>query len=237
MESRRLCIPPLIQHRVWELTRHQTPTNKYMMPIYDSTMLALASAIALTIGVTLLYYRLLPKPFTGIPYNKDAVGRLFGDAPDMKAAPRVRAWLRGQFAEHDSPIVQVFVVPFSKPWILVSDFREAQDVMLRRTADFDRSSLTTDSFGGVMQENHVCMKSSDPRFPHNRELVRDLMTPSFLARSRHQKYTRRWHYLSISGVSRPRGAVDARSRRTRTSTWQPWTLPWPRHSTFPGRAP
>lgn len=152
-----------------------------MMPVNNVAVLALASALVLTLGVTLLYYYFLPKPFPGIPYNRAAIGRLFGDAHDMKAAPRVRAWLRGQFAKHDSPIVQIFVVPFGKPWILVSDFREAQDVMLRRTADFDRSSLTTDSFGGVMPENHVCMKTSDPRFPHNRELVRDLMTPSFLS--------------------------------------------------------
>jgi hypothetical protein len=92
----------------------------------------------------------------------------------------MRVWMRDQFAIYKSPIVQVFLAPFGKPWLLVSHFREAHDVMTRRTREFDRSSLTTDSFGGVMPASHINMKTADHRFRQNKELVKDLMTPAFL---------------------------------------------------------
>ena len=88
--------------------------------------------------------------------------------------------MRDQFAIHDSPIVQIFVAPFKKPWILVSDFREAQDVVMRRGREFDKSSLTNESFSGVVAASHICMKSSDSRFKNNRELIKDLMSSQFL---------------------------------------------------------
>jgi len=128
----------------------------------------------------ILRWLLLPKPIPGIPFNRQSANRITGDNPDLKKAGRMRSWLRDQFTIHNSPIVQVFVAPFGKPWVLVSDFTEAYDIMTRRTKEFDRSSLTTDSFGGVMPSSHINMKSADPQFRHNKQLVRDLMTPVFL---------------------------------------------------------
>ncbi|KAK0701274.1 cytochrome P450 [Lasiosphaeris hirsuta] len=66
-------------------------------------------------------------------------------------------------------VVQIFMTPFGRPWVLVSDFWEAQDIMMRRTREFDKSSLTKDSFSALL-----------PNYQHNRELVKDLMTPAFL---------------------------------------------------------
>lgn len=43
-------------------------------------------AIALAIASVALYWayrRILPKPIPGIPYNKDAANKLFGDIPEM----------------------------------------------------------------------------------------------------------------------------------------------------------
>lgn len=35
------------------------------------------------IGLYLAYRAILPKPLEGIPYNKDAANKLFGDVPEM----------------------------------------------------------------------------------------------------------------------------------------------------------
>ena len=141
--------------------------------IVIGTLIILASAI---------YRAALPKPIPDIPYNKISANRLLGDVPDMNtnASSGLRYWMRDQFAIHNSPIVQIFVAPFKKPWVLVADFREAQDVVMRRGREFDKSSLTNESFSGVVAASHICMKSSDSRFKSNRELIKDLMSSQFL---------------------------------------------------------
>ena len=54
------------------------------------------------------------------------------------------------------------------------------DVMMRRTHEFDRSKLTIESFGGVLGNSHICMRTEDSRFKQNQALLKDLRTKSFL---------------------------------------------------------
>ncbi len=46
-----------------------------------------STGVALIAGVLLVLYAgyraVLPKPLPGIPYNKDAASKLFGDVPEM----------------------------------------------------------------------------------------------------------------------------------------------------------
>ena len=132
----------------------------------------------------LVYLKLLPKPIEGIPYNKTAAHSLFGDIPEMMAymsrTQEIWAWIAEQNTKHQSAIVQVFARPFAKPWVILSDHREAQDILLRRTKEFDRSSFTGDLFGGMTPDFHIHYLSSDPRFKLHRNLLKDLMTPAFL---------------------------------------------------------
>jgi hypothetical protein len=140
------------------------------------------SAIAITalfILLILLWRAALPKPIPAIPYNTASAKRIFGDVPDMQKAAGVRFWMLDQFVKHKSPIVQVFVDPFRKPRVIVSDFIEAYDALTHRP-EFDKSTLTSDSFSGVVAASLISMKSSEGRLKHNRELMRDLMAPSFL---------------------------------------------------------
>lgn len=51
-------------------------------------VVALSSGGALALGIVSIalyvtYRAILPKPLPDIPYNKDAVGKLFGDVPEM----------------------------------------------------------------------------------------------------------------------------------------------------------
>lgn len=145
----------------------------------DAWITVATTISVLTILIIIIWWAALPKPIPGIPYNAASTKRILGDVPDMKKANGVRFWMLDQFVKHNSPIVQIFVDPLRKPRIIVSDFTEAYDVLTHR-GDFDKSTLTSDSFSGVVAASFISMKTSDRRFKANKELVRDLMTPSFL---------------------------------------------------------
>lgn len=152
-----------------------------MFKVEETGLWPVAGGTALlAIILLLLYQAALPKPLLGIPYNEEAAGKIWGDAAEMTSAKRPRGWMRDQFERHNSPIVQLFMSPVQKPWILVSDFSHANDIMMRRNKDFDRSGLTRDCFEGILPEFHFNMRSKDPRYKSNKELLRDLMTPRFL---------------------------------------------------------
>ncbi|RYP80400.1 hypothetical protein DL769_002496 [Monosporascus sp. CRB-8-3] len=132
----------------------------------------------------LAYHWALPKPLPGIPYNKDALKTILGDAAEIRnirrAGGSARNWFGQQTARHKSPLVQAFLTPFTKPVLILSDFREAQDILLRRNKEFDRASRGRDALRGVIPWHHIGMRTADPQFRRNRELVKDLMTPHFL---------------------------------------------------------
>ncbi|KAM0554037.1 hypothetical protein ACHAPJ_007112 [Fusarium lateritium] len=127
-----------------------------------------------------LYRSILPRPLEGIPYNVSATKRIFGDLPEVKAFGSMTDWLATQPAKHKSPIFQFFVRPFSKPWIVVADYHEAGDICTQRLKEFDKGTASTAIFSGVLPGAHITLRSSDPQFRKNKELVRNLMTPSFL---------------------------------------------------------
>jgi hypothetical protein len=143
------------------------------------------SFTVITLSVLFFFGRwaALPKPIPGIPYNKMSAKRISGDGPEMKKAAmkrNVRSWMRDQFAVHDSPIVQLFIRPFGKPHVLVSDFRESMDILMRRTKEFDRSKRSIEAFSGLVANSHIAMMSNDVRFKQSKQLIRDLMSPHFL---------------------------------------------------------
>jgi hypothetical protein len=146
-------------------------------------------AAAIVIGLYLFYLHLLPKPVPGVPYNKEAVSSILGDIPSFTAAISSNEltsseWLLSQAKRHSpSPICQLFIdLPLglrrSPPMILVSDYREAQDVLLRRKG-FDRSDLSMDLLAPQAPDHHINLKT-DHVWKAHRRLIQDLMLPTFL---------------------------------------------------------
>lgn len=88
-------------------------------------------------------------------------------------------WFLEQAHRHGSAIMQIFLGPFAKPAILISDFWEVNDILMYREADFKRGKKV-DVFSGILPHAHPAMETFDPRFKSTRDLVRDVMTPSFL---------------------------------------------------------
>ncbi|KAL7781765.1 cytochrome P450 [Trichoderma ceciliae] len=131
-----------------------------------------------------LYLRHFPRPIPGdIPYNKASSRRLVGDMPEIRRYQKTgnyRQFFRDHNTELNTHISQVFMFPYSEPFILITDYREAHDILSKRHKEFDRSKRNADIFGTIGPDFHLAMQTQDPRFKGNKELVRDLMTPAFL---------------------------------------------------------
>ena len=141
--------------------------------------------LALAVGVYLGQRAIRPRPLAGIPYNRDGAARLLGDVPEMMGfvlkTGQVFGWLTSLTERHQSPIVQAFVKPGALPWVVLTDPHEAQDILLRRTKEFDRSGFFGELIGGILPEQHIQFLSSDARFRNNRNLINHLMAPTFIA--------------------------------------------------------
>jgi hypothetical protein len=151
-------------------------------PLFSPTMLALG---AFSFAILYIVYRAaLPRPIPGIPYNKAAAKSILGDMPEFLRYVKdnngqALGWWNEQIAKHDSPILQLFLKPLGRPIVIVSDFREAQDVLLRRHKEFDRSTVFDDVFSGVMPHHHIGQKTSE-KVKAQKRLLADTMMPSFL---------------------------------------------------------
>ncbi|KAM5377867.1 hypothetical protein ACJZ2D_004771 [Fusarium nematophilum] len=137
-------------------------------------------ATVLVIALYALYQYLLPKPLDGIPFNIEATRSLLGDIPAIqKAAPsNVFRWMIEQARRQASPVFQVFITPFGKPSVLLADFREGQDILMRRK-EFERSDFTIAVLGGEAPKFHINLKTG-PEWKGHRRLLQDLMMPKFL---------------------------------------------------------
>ncbi|KAK1702556.1 cytochrome P450 [Colletotrichum acutatum] len=141
------------------------------------------------IGIVLILIYLfrqffLPKLLPGIPHNKHVTSRLFGDLSEMLAYAKEHGeyftWLAQQNRRLESPVVQVFIRPFQKPWVLLADYRESRDIMTRRTKEFDRSRFNGEILGGLLPDAHPHMRSQSAEFKRNKSLIDNLMTSKFL---------------------------------------------------------
>jgi cytochrome P450 len=91
-----------------------------------------------------------------------------------------KCWLTSLTTRHGSPIIQAFIKPGSLPWVVVTDPYESQDILQRRTKEFDRSGFIGELIGGILPEQHIQFPSTDARFKNNRNLINHLMAPTFV---------------------------------------------------------
>lgn len=153
----------------------------------DLAMLAVTSLggyatvlMLLTAFLYILRQLALPKPIPGIPYDPESATKILGDLPAIARTSDMREWAVNHGIKLQSPIFQVFMRPFTKPYVFITDFSEMADISMRRMKEFDRSDDIITTFHGIMPEQQISLHSADPKFKRNRELVRDLMSPSFL---------------------------------------------------------
>ncbi|KAJ0331620.1 hypothetical protein COL5a_002284 [Colletotrichum fioriniae] len=71
-------------------------------------------------------------------------------------------WVAAQTENLKSPIIQLFMRPLSPPTVIVTDFREAEDISMRRYKEFDRTDFLRYISQPLMPQFHMMMKSDDP---------------------------------------------------------------------------
>ncbi|KAH8590933.1 cytochrome P450 [Bisporella sp. PMI_857] len=154
-----------------------------VFPIFTQHHFFKAVVGCLLILLYMGFQRVYPRPIPGIPYNARAARSFIGDLVELGEIPKngesVRLWFLRQAKRHKSAIVQIFLGPFAKPAVLISDYQEVHDILMYRGADFKRGKKV-DVFSGILPHAFPAMESFDPRFKSCRSLMRDLMTPSFL---------------------------------------------------------
>jgi hypothetical protein len=144
----------------------------------------LALFVGSGIFFAIIFYRwALPKPIPGIPYNKEAANSILGDVGALVEATsktkEMFAWMMEQNVKLDSPIIQLFTRPFGKPLVVIADFREAQDIMVRRTKEFDRSKFFGEVSGAISPKSHFCMPTNS-EFRQHRKWLQGVMGIGFL---------------------------------------------------------
>lgn len=144
---------------------------------------ALAVCLVSTL-VVIVWNKAYRRPLPGIPFNRDAARLLMGDLAELgereKRPDGMKPWFLEQGYRHNSAITQFFLGPFAKPAVLVSDYREVKDILNHRDGvDFKRGKKV-DVFRGLLPHAFPSMETYDPRFKEARELVKDLMAPTFL---------------------------------------------------------
>lgn len=140
-------------------------------------------------GLYALYRASLPKPIPGIPYHKGSANNILGDIPLLVRFRKgtgpgpnsVVDWFALQAKQFDTPVFQLFLTPFAfgKPTVCITDPREAQDILVRRSKEFDRSDFFKSAFGGPLANHHIVQDTND-KFRAGRRLVADTMTTPFL---------------------------------------------------------
>lgn len=144
------------------------------------TILGVAGVLVGLYHVTKLAY---PQPLPGIPYDKAASRRLLGDLPTagkvMKETGDAIEFYQHHAAKLGSPIFQVFFLPFTKPKVVIADYREGRDIMSHRLDEFDRSDDVIDLFHPLLSDSQFTVRTGD-KWKFQRRLVQDTMAPAFL---------------------------------------------------------
>lgn len=163
--------------------------------IRDATTTAWIFAVFLGISGVLALYRLaLPRPFPGIPYNAASANRIMGDLPEFEKRQKCGLTAKSLWSsiasEAGSPIAQSFMLPFTRPWIIIADYGEVKDLLLRRARHLGRGSINNQVWSGLVPDHFIAMEEHDARYKAARSLVQDLMTPKFIHSVRlHQRET------------------------------------------------
>lgn len=137
----------------------------------------------LAIGLYQLYFFALPKPIPGIPYKSESAKSLLGDIPTVLSGLSRKPELREAFNERarslKARLVQIFPGPLTLPIVILDDAREALDIMLYRSRDFDRTPMAGVLLSWVIP-NHHSVFPTGPRWRAHRKLSQTMMTDQFL---------------------------------------------------------
>lgn len=143
--------------------------------------------IVLSLFAFLLYAikQAYPRPFPGIPYNAASARKLWGDVAGLLEAVKVTQdpakYIFQQNRILKSPVIQMFLAPFSNPTIIIDDVREVKDILSNRTHEFDRAPRTQDAYRALLPHCSL-VKLTGPAFKEQRKFWEGVTGTPFLRR-------------------------------------------------------
>lgn len=143
-----------------------------------------------------LYRRAYPQPYAGIPHHKRSAKRIMGDVPDLLHALNTTQdpskFIIQQCRQLGSPVIQLFLRPFSEPLICIDDVREVENILTMRTKEFIRAPMTFALFKPFVPHSSIT-KHSDAEWKRQRRLWVDFMSTGFL----HQTLAPKMHQSAL----------------------------------------
>ncbi|KAE8384251.1 putative cytochrome P450 oxidoreductase [Aspergillus alliaceus] len=143
--------------------------------------------IAIVLAFILCYVlkRAYPNPYPGIPYNAASARKFWGDSSGLLNAVKITQdpakFIFQQSRKLNSPVIQLFLAPFSNPTIIIDDVREVKDILSNRTHEFDRAPRTQDAYRSLLPHCSL-VKATGPAFKHQRRFWEGVTGTPFLRR-------------------------------------------------------
>lgn len=159
-------------------------TGLYSRVSSDTITFAGISIVGLAFALFLLRLWALPKLLPGIPYHPDAPRRILGDLPRLvshakNSGGQIMDWMSFQCIELDSCVVQLAVKPLGQPLVIVSDHATIEDILVRRTREFDRAQASINFFNLLIPNSTAAMRTNE-HFRSQRNIWSGTMSPAFL---------------------------------------------------------
>ncbi|KAG5915997.1 hypothetical protein E4U53_004379, partial [Claviceps sorghi] len=130
-------------------------------------------------------HRAYPRPYKDIPHSPQSARRLLGDIPDIiqfvKDGNDPDDFISHRCRQLNSPIIQLFFMPFSNPLIFLDDVGESENIVSTRTKELDRAPMTVKTFLPFFPFASI-LKQTTPEWRAQRRLWKDTMGQDFLRR-------------------------------------------------------
>ncbi|RYP56891.1 hypothetical protein DL771_011533 [Monosporascus sp. 5C6A] len=134
--------------------------------------------------IIMAWRKLYPKPYPGIPYNKQSANRITGDIPDL--VPVMQA--TNEFSNAvftittqklGTPIAQLLFPGIRKPLIILEDPREIEDIVVRRHKEFDKAPMAVDIVAPMFPRASLSQYTT-PELKAQKRMWADVMGAGFL---------------------------------------------------------
>ncbi|KAG6111914.1 hypothetical protein E4U31_003886 [Claviceps sp. LM219 group G6] len=129
------------------------------------------------------WHRAYPRPYKDIPYSTQSARRLLGDIPDIIQFVRdgnaPEDFIADRCRRLNSPIIQLFFEPFSRPLIFLDDAAAVSNIVCTRTKELDRAPITVRTFLHFFPRSSI-LKQTTPEWRAQRRLWKDSMGQDFL---------------------------------------------------------
>ncbi|KAH9905754.1 cytochrome P450 [Xylariomycetidae sp. FL2044] len=150
-------------------------------------LLLTAGSLVCAFVVIRVWLSLYPKPYPGIPYNKESANRVTGDIPAL--VPSIKDMNEFSSAVFSittqklgTPIAQLLFPGIRKPLVILEDPREIEDLLVRRNKEFDKAPMALDLVAPMFPRSSIAQYTT-PELRIQKRIWVDVMGADFLRKT------------------------------------------------------